>query len=159
MASLRKRNDKWQAQVRRVGHNPRAKTFQNRADAQRWIRQTELELDRLVLAYDPSRLERITVADLLIRYRDEVTAHKRGYASEAKRIEVFLREKWAGLTLARISPQPFTQHRDARLRQVKAGTVIRELGLFHAVFEVARIRPERRVARVGLDKSFHLVDN
>lgn len=69
MASLRKRNDKWQAQVRRTGHNARSKSFQNRADAQRWIRQTELELDRLALAYDPSRLERITVADLLTRYR------------------------------------------------------------------------------------------
>lgn len=138
MASIRKRNDKWQAQVRRTGHNPRSKSFQNRADALRWIRQTELELDRLALAYDPSRLERITVADLLTRYRDEVTSQKRGVASEAKRIEVFLREKWAGLTLARISPQAFTQHRDARLRQVKAGTVIRELGLLHAVFEVAR---------------------
>lgn len=135
MASLRKRNDKWQAQVRRSGHNPQTKSFQNRADAQRWIRQTELELDRLALAYDPSRLERMTVADLLTRYRDEVTVHKRGYASEAKRIEVFLREKWATLALARISPQPLTQHRDARLRHVKAGTVIRELGLLHEVID------------------------
>ncbi|WP_417583068.1 tyrosine-type recombinase/integrase [Pelagibacterium sp.] len=138
MASLRKRNDKWQAQVRRTGHSPRTKSFQNRADAQRWVRQTELELDRLALAYDPSRLERITVGELLVRYSTEVTPHKRGHDSEAKRIEVFLRQEWAGLTLARLSPQSFTQHRDARLRQVKAGTVIRELGLLHAVFEVAR---------------------
>jgi len=138
MASIRKRNDKWQAQVRRTGHSPRVKSFHNRADAQRWVRQTELELDRLALAYDPVRLERTTVADLLTRYRDEVTPHKRGAASETKRIEVFLREKWANLTLARIAPFAFTQHRDKRLREVKPGTVIRELGLLHAVFEVAR---------------------
>ncbi len=138
MASIRKRNDKWQAQVRRTGHSPRAKSFQSRADAQRWVRQTEVELDRLALAYHPARLERTTVSDLLTRYRDEVTPNKRGAASETKRIEVFLREEWASLTLARILPLAFKKHRDRRLREVKPGTVIRELGLLHAVFEVAR---------------------
>jgi len=138
VATLRKRNDKWQAIVRRTGHRARAKSFQKRADAQRWIRQTEQELDRAGLAYDPHILERLTVADLLRRYLAEITPNKRGKASEAKRIEVFMREKWAALSLARITPQTFTQHRDRRQRQVEAGTVIRELGLLHAVFEVAR---------------------
>lgn len=138
MATLRKRNDKWQAIVRRTGHRARAKSFHVRADAQRWIRQTEQELDRAGLAYDPHILERMTVADLLRRYVAEITPNKRGKASEAKRIEVFMREKWATLSLARITPQTFTQHRDRRQRQVGAGTVIRELGLLHAVCEVAR---------------------
>lgn len=53
MASIRKRNDKWQAQVRRTAIPPRTQSFINRADALPWIRQTELELelDRTVLAY------------------------------------------------------------------------------------------------------------
>jgi integrase len=138
MASVRKRNDKWQAQVRRTGHTPRTKTFLNRADALRWVRQTELELDRAALAYDPSSLERTTVADLLRRYARDITPAKRGNASEAKRIEVFLRQPWANVTLARISAQTFTQHRDRRLCEVEAGTVIRELGLLHTIFEIAR---------------------
>lgn len=158
MASLRKRNDKWQAQLRRVGHQPRSKSFLNRADAQRWIRQTELELDRLALAYDPKALERLTVSDLLTRYLAEVTPRKRGAASEAKRIDVFLREKWTGLSLAQISPQAFTQHRDKRLREVKPSTVIRELGLLHAIFEVARLEwdlplVENPVAKVRKPKA------
>jgi hypothetical protein len=107
MASLRKRNDKCQAQVRRTGHTPISKTFINRADALRWIRQTEQELDRSALAYDPSTLQRTTVADLLRRYASDVTPAKRGHASEAKRIEVFLRYDWANLTVARITPQAF----------------------------------------------------
>ncbi|MEW9806456.1 site-specific integrase [Mesorhizobium marinum] len=138
MASLQRRNDKWQARVRRLGHTPRTKSFINRTDALRWIRQTEQELDRAALAYDPSSLERTTVADLLRRYVRDVTPGKRGHASEAKRIEVFLRYDWANLTLARITPQAFTRHRDKRLREVEAGTVIRELGLLRTVFEVAR---------------------
>lgn len=91
---------------------PRTKSFLSRADALRWIRQTEQELDRSALAYDPSSLERITVADLLRRYVRDVTPGKRGHASEAKRIEIFLRHSWAELTLARITPQVFTLHRD-----------------------------------------------
>lgn len=138
MTSLRKRKDKWQARVRRTGHSPQTKSFTNRADANRWVRQTEQELDRTTLAYDPSSLERMTVADLLRRYVRDVTPNKRGHASETKRIEVFLRHDWANLTLARITPQAFTQHRDKRLREVENGTVIRELGLLRAVFEMAR---------------------
>jgi hypothetical protein len=64
MASIRKRNDKWQAQVRRIGHTARTRTFLNRADALRWMRQSELELDRGALACDPSSLERTTFASV-----------------------------------------------------------------------------------------------
>lgn len=74
----------------------------------------------------------------MLRYLRDVSPEKRGHASEAKRIEVFLRYDWANLTLARIIPQAFTRHRDKRLKEVEAGTVIRELGLLRAVFEVAR---------------------
>ena len=136
--SIRKRNDKWQAQVRRTGHGPRTKTFVTRADAVRWVRQTDQELDAGGLAVDATSLERTTVADILRRYVRDVTPDKRGHASEAKRIEVFLRAEWAGLTLARATPQIFSMHRDKRLREVEAGTVIRELGLLRSVFEIAR---------------------
>ena len=127
MASLRKRNGKWQAQVRRLGYSPRTKSFHNRTDAH-----------RLALAYDPSVLERTTVDDLLTRYQLEVTPRKRGCSSEHKRIDVFKRYDWTALSLALITPQVFSQYRDKRLRQVKPGTVIRELGLLHSIFEVAR---------------------
>ena len=138
MASIQKRNDKWQARVRRQGHSPRSKSFASRADAQRWVRQVEQELDRSGLAYDPSQLERTTVADLLTRYRAEITPKKRGWIAEDSRLEVFLREPWVGLPLSRVTPQTFTQFRDRRLTQVSPGTVIRELGLLRAVFELAR---------------------
>lgn len=138
MASLHKLNDKWQARVRRSGHAPRAKSFLSRADAQKWIRQTELELDRTALTHDPASLERVTVADLLRRYVKDVTPGKRGRVSETKRIEVFLRYDWTSQSLARITPQTFTQHRDKRLREVRAGTVLRELGLLRAIFEIAK---------------------
>jgi len=36
MASIRKRGDRWQAQVRRKGSKPLSKTFKLKADAERW---------------------------------------------------------------------------------------------------------------------------
>jgi len=45
MATVRKRNGKWQARVRRVGHPGRARSFATKPEAQRWIRDVEAELD------------------------------------------------------------------------------------------------------------------
>lgn len=138
MASLRYRNDKWQVQVRRYGHTPQAKSFQSKADAQRWARHTEAELDRTLIPNDHRVLNTLTIAELFARYRDTQTRRKRGHVEENKRIEVFLRYDWCRLTLGRVSATVFTKHRDLRLKQVKANTVIRELGLLHSIFETAR---------------------
>ena len=58
--------------------------------------------------------------------------------SEAKRIDVFLRTDWCKLPLAKASPALFSRYRDARLKQVQCGTVVRELGLLRSIFETAR---------------------
>jgi integrase len=42
------------------------------------------------------------------------------------------------MPLAKASPALFSRYRDTRLRQVQPGTVIRELGLLHTIFETAR---------------------
>jgi integrase len=138
MASLRYRNNKWQVQVRRYGHTPQAKSFQSKADAQRRARHVEAELDRTLIPNDPRLLSTITVAEVLVRYRDTHTHSHRGHVSEAKRIEVFLRQDWCRLPLAKATPTVFSRYRDKRLQQVKPGTVIRELGLLRAIFETAR---------------------
>jgi type I restriction enzyme R subunit len=46
MATIRKLRDRWQAQVRRRGMAPRAKSFDAKADAEKWARSLESELDR-----------------------------------------------------------------------------------------------------------------
>jgi hypothetical protein len=95
MASLRFRNDKWQVQVRRLGYQARTQSFLNKTDAQRWARHIETELDRTLIPNDVRTLAKITLAELLIRYRDTVTINKRGLLPERKRIEVLLRQSWS----------------------------------------------------------------
>lgn len=138
MPSLRFRNGKWQVQVRRHGHSTRAKSFQSKTDAQRWARQIEAELDRTLIPNDVRSLNTITVAQLLTRYRDTVTNEKRGIVPERKRIEVFLRQRWSTLSLAKLDASILSRYRDTRLKQVQPGTVIRELGLLSSIFETAR---------------------
>lgn len=137
MANLRNRDGKWQAQVRRAGHKPRTKSFLSKADAQRWARQMEAELDRAAIPNDTRRLDTCSIADVMNRYKVEVTPKKRGAASELKRIEVFLRAKWTALPLSKATPAIFSDYRDKRLKQVQPGTVLRELGLLRAIFETA----------------------
>ena len=82
MASIRKRNGRWQVQVRRKGCAPLSRTFTAKSDAVAWSRQMDMEADRSGLAPDPKMLERITVADILRRYWDEIAVVKRSCRSE-----------------------------------------------------------------------------
>lgn len=158
MATIRNRNGKWQVQVRRNGHTPRSKSFQSKRDAAQWARQIEAELDATVFAVDLRVLERTSMRDLLVRYRTEVTPSKRGHASESKRIDGFLREDWSDKPLSEATPQVFCRYRDRRLRKVRPGTVIRDLGLLRAIFEVARVEwglplPENPMVKVRKPKA------
>ena len=138
MASLRYRNGKWQVQVRRQGHSPRAQSFLSKPDAKRWARQQETELDRTLIPNDTRTLNTISIADVLIRYRDTVTINKRGCVPEKQRIEVLLRKAWTNQPLSKTTPAMFSRYRDERLKEVRPGTVIRELGFLRTIFEVAR---------------------
>ena len=65
MATIRKRGNRWQVQVRRAGHPPTSSNFLSRKDAEAWARQTEVEVDRTALPHDPRHLERHTLGELV----------------------------------------------------------------------------------------------
>ncbi len=67
MASIRKRGDKWQVQVRRLGCPPVTRSFLLKADAETWARQTEVEADRRSLPADARVLDRTTLRELVER--------------------------------------------------------------------------------------------
>ena len=95
-------------------------------------------MDKAILPIDTRILEQLTLADLIKRYKDTVTINKRGGASEKIRLKAFLRDKWTSKPLNQITPQTFSNFRDERLKKVRPGTVIRELGILRSIYETAR---------------------
>lgn len=83
MATIRRLRGKWQAQVRRKGIPPRAKSFDSKADGEKWARNLEAELDRCGNLPDMRLAEQMALRDLLLRYLDEITPHKRSASTEA----------------------------------------------------------------------------
>ena len=90
MGSIRKRNGKFQAQVRRDGVPDLSKTFTSRKDATVWVRGLEARIDAGETTVAAPKA--ITLADVLLRYSQEVTPQKKGREAEQKRLNRLLRD-------------------------------------------------------------------
>lgn len=134
MATIRKLRGRWQAQVRRRGMAPRAKSFDQKSDAEKWARSLESELDRCGMLPDTRVAESTTLRTILERYVIEVSPRKRSAHTEISRIKALLRRPLCHRTLALLSTSDLATYRDERLRTVSPSTVIRELNtISHAI--------------------------
>ena len=134
MATIRKRSDKYEVQIRRKGLAPVNRTFHSRADAKEWARHMEVKADRGELPAPIKMLDAYTVKAILERYRDEVSVKKRSHDSEKYLLNKLMQQPFANLTLAQITASKFSEYRDKRLKEVQPGTVRRELILLGHAF-------------------------
>ncbi len=134
MASIITHGKKWRAHLHVAGRRE-SRTFRTRREANAWASEREKELHQE--AGKPPD-ERVTLRNLLERYRDEVTPSKRGSAKESIRLTAMAR-MLPDLPLSEVTPETIKEHRDKRLKQVKPNSVLRELGSLSAVFEHAII--------------------
>ncbi|KXJ55838.1 MAG: integrase [Thalassospira sp. Nap_22] len=134
MATIRKlANGKWQAQVARQGVR-RSKSFEKKIDAKDWA---TIEERKIIEGGDVEASKR-TFADILKRYAREVSPSKKGGRWEMIRIEKFCRDPIANTLLDDLTPEEMGRWRDKRLREVKPGSVVRELNLMSAALTTAR---------------------
>lgn len=134
MATIRKLRGRWQAQVQRRGMAPRAKSFDQKMDAEKWARSLESELDRCGMLPDTRVAESTTLRSILERYMIEIAPRKRSADTEISRIKALLRCPLCHRTLAQLSTSDLATYRDERLRSVSPSTVIRELNtISHAI--------------------------
>jgi integrase len=138
MATIRRRGNTWQVQVRRQGFPPLSRTFKRKADADQWARHKEAEIDRGELPADHRALRLLTLGALLERYGAMVTPKKRGADQEHYKLRVLLGHPIARLSLDRITAAEIANYRDARLSSVKGDTVRRELAVLRHCLELAR---------------------
>ena len=137
MASIRKHGDKWQVRITRRGCAAIAKSFLNKADAERWGRQAETLLDQGTFI-DPAEAKRTTVAEIIERYRLEVTPKKKGATQEHYRLNVIQRSTLSQLALGMARSTDIAKYRDTRIAIVSANTVKNELNTLSAIFEYAK---------------------
>jgi integrase len=137
VATLRKRsNGHWQARVRKANQSI-TKTFINKADAERWAKQTEVELDKGSFV-NLGLAERTTFAEIIERYIAEVLPTMRGGKADYIRLKALARRPIAKLNMVSLTPQKIAQHRDERLKEIAPATVIRELSYFSSIISFAR---------------------
>lgn len=137
MASIRKRNGKFQVQVRRTGQSTVSRSFNRLADAKEWARLKEAQADRQELAPSRKELATLKLSDLVIRYRDEVVPTKRGAEVERIILNAFLRHPICNKRLSELTTADFASYRDERLQAITSKSLKRQLSPVSNMFEVA----------------------
>lgn len=137
MASIRQRNSRWQARVIREGYPEQVKTFDSKAEAERWARAVESDIDKGQFV-SLSEAQRTTLAEIIHRYVREVTPTMKSVHDDTIRLDALARKSIAAWSLANLTPARVAAFRDERLKQVSAGTVIRELSYLSAIINHAR---------------------
>src|ERR1044071_6777226 len=118
MPTIRRLRNRWQAMVRRKAIAPQCKSFDKRADAVQWARHLETEADRVGLSAGAPFLQRMTLGELLTRYRDQVSPNKRSAHSERAHIAAMILKPIAQRQLWKLTSADIANYRDERLLEV-----------------------------------------
>ena len=137
MASIRNRAGVWQSRVIRKGQPPVSQSFQTRQDAERWARSVEADIDRGSYQ-NRTEAERLSFADIITRYMDEVAPDLKGSKEDCIRLNALRRHPIALCSMVALTAKKIAAFRDERLTKVSAGTVIRELAYFSLIINHAR---------------------
>jgi integrase len=134
MASIQKSAKGYRAFVC-VNGQRESRQFITKREAVVWANIREIELQS-----PTPKKEAHTFADALRRYAKDVSPTKRGHRRETLTIEAMLRYPHLPINvkMCEISPSHFADWRDARLKQVTPGTVLREISLLSGLFECAK---------------------
>ena len=139
MATIRKRGSRWQVLIRRKGTSPLTKTFSLFGDAKEWARHQERLADRGELGPDRKELDRITLAELVQRYINEILPAKKGAEIEGIVLEAFLRDKICKKRLSELTPADFTAYQEQRLKKITTKSLKRQLAPLSNMFVIARV--------------------
>lgn len=137
MASLRKRNNRWEVRVRRSGQPTQTKTFTLKSDAQQWAREAEIALEKGELLQKP-KVSPITLKDAVKRYLEEVAIHHKGVASERYRLWAMADRLGKSKLITAITSKDIASYKVERQKEVASASVRRELNLLSSLFETAK---------------------
>ena len=137
MATIEKRGAFWRVKIRRTGLRAQTRTFDSKTLAQQWARSVESEIDKGIVV-DRRVAQRLSLAEVLERYRREVTPTKRGAADESLRLKAVAQSPFARIRMSPLTSSHLAAYRGERLKVVSRATVIRELSVLSHAIDTAR---------------------
>ena len=137
MAHIRKRNNKWIAEIRKRDFKNIQKTFHKKSDAIIWARDTEYQIDKKQYQ-DFSDTSQYSLGDLIVRYRDEVTPLKKGAKSEIYKLNFILRNKVSKFKLLELKTNHIYDFKKSIMQNRKASTVNKYLHYIYTIWESAK---------------------
>lgn len=138
MASIRKRGDlQWEARIRRKGHPVTCKTFTTKADAERWARDIENEMDRGIFT-SRTEAENTTLSEAIERFITEYVPRYNNPKLETIKARALQRRKIASKFMAAIRSKDIADFIQEREAEGVAGNTVRlDLALLSRVFNLA----------------------
>ena len=101
MAHIRRMRNKWQVLIRKKGHPHISKTFAGYSDATKYAQESEANIAKGLYA-DLLEANQTLLRDSLQRYKDEVTAKKKGAKQEVYKIDKLMRYRISNYSLVRL---------------------------------------------------------
>ena len=134
MASIRKRNGKWQVRINRDDISV-TKTFLNKKDGETWARLTEVAIERNEFTLKTKKTTE-TLGQLFDQYNKEVAPLHRSKTTSF--MLASLKSRLGDVRVDSFSARDLADWRDKRLQEVKAASVVRELNTLSAMLNHAR---------------------
>ncbi len=137
MATITKtQSNTFKVQIRKAGIPAITKTYKTKADAQKWARLIESEMDRGIFI-NRQEADRITIGELIDRYIQEVTPLKRSAKNDQQRM-LFLKKYFGHYIVSQLQSKHIATYRDKRLAEGKQGsTVIKEIGSMSHLLDIS----------------------
>ncbi|WP_249291990.1 site-specific integrase [Achromobacter ruhlandii] len=135
LGTFRKRGDTWRAEVSKGGTRE-SKTFATKREAQEWAASRETELATTAVGGIVVK----TLAQVLERFRDEVSPKNKGHRWERVRIDRFLKDEpeLCAKPIHAVTTVDLAAWRDKRLAQVQPTSCRRDIALLRAAWGYAR---------------------
>lgn len=137
MATITKtQSDTFKVLIRKNGFPQQIKTFKTKADAQKWARLIESEIDRGVFI-DRTEADKTTIGELIDRYIQEVTPLKKSAKNDRQRM-LFLKKHFGHYKASQLQSKHIAIYRNKRLAEGKQGsTVIKEIGSMSHLLDIS----------------------
>ena len=133
MATIRKRLNKYQVQVRIQGQHL-SKSFNNLQDAKRWGVFNE---NKILLGTEIQTLsKKLLLKDLINKYIAEITPLKKGHVFEAQRLKRLLKEPMVNQKVYHLKTKDFLEFKQRRIKDGNR-TCAYDLVLLHHIYNTA----------------------